>query len=72
VKEAIINAANRFGRDGRGEDGLEGHRSALVATANKISNKNSAKTLYARETPWNKVDKLASPWNLYWCSAFDH
>jgi hypothetical protein len=27
-------------------------------------------TLYASETPWNKVDKHASPWNLYWCSAF--
>ena len=29
------------------------------------------KTLFARETPWNKVDKRASPWNLYWCSALD-
>src|SRR4051794_4922989 len=28
---------------------------------NKISNKNSAKTLYARERRWNKVNKRASP-----------
>jgi hypothetical protein len=63
----------REGYDGIADDraeigGLDRFRSD-VDWANKISNKNSVKTLYGRERRGTKVNKRASPWNANWCSA---